>query len=66
MQGSPSFDDPLLTVREVADALRVSSMTVYRMIKSRDLAAIRVGRGYRIRQSEVERFLEAGRVGSEA
>lgn len=65
MQGSPSFaDDALLTVGEVARAMRVSTMTVYRLIKHGDLAAIRIGRGYRIRQSELERYLEAGRVGS--
>ena len=39
----------LLTVAEVADLLRVSNMTVYRLIKAGDLAALRVGKNYRIR-----------------
>ncbi|HMC71487.1 MAG TPA: helix-turn-helix domain-containing protein, partial [Mycobacteriales bacterium] len=34
----------LLTVREVADAMRVSTMTVYRLIRSGALPAIRVGK----------------------
>ena len=50
----------LLTVAEVADLMRVSSMTVYRLIKQGDLAAVRVGHNYRIRVAEVERYL-AGR-----
>lgn len=49
-----------LTVAEVADELRVSSMTVYRLIKSEQLPATRVGKSLRIREDDVERFL-AGR-----
>src|SRR4051794_21051461 len=38
-----------LTVAEVADQLRVSTMTVYRLIKAGDLVAARIGRSYRLR-----------------
>lgn len=48
-----------LTVAEVADLMRVSTMTVYRLIKAGDLAAVRVGRSYRIPEGEVDRYLEA-------
>ena len=37
-----------LTPQEVADHLRVSSMTVYRLIKSGELRAVRVGKAYRL------------------
>jgi excisionase family DNA binding protein len=47
-----------LTVSEVARNLRVSNMTVYRLIKSGQLSAVRVGRGYRIREDDVLRYLE--------
>jgi excisionase family DNA binding protein len=50
----------LLTVAEVASAMRVSTMTIYRLIKSGDLPAIRVGRSYRGRGVEVHRYLETG------
>jgi excisionase family DNA binding protein len=46
------------TVGEVARQLRVSNMTVYRLVKAGDLPAVRVGRGYRIRESDVVRYLE--------
>jgi excisionase family DNA binding protein len=47
----------LLTVAEVARTMRVSNMTVYRLIKSGQLAAVRVGKNYRIRESDVDRYL---------
>ena len=47
----------LVTVAEVAAAMRVSNMTVYRLIKSGELPALRVGKNYRLRESDVERFL---------
>ncbi len=52
------FGEPLLTVGEVAQLMRVSNMTVYRLVNSGQLAAVRVGRGYRIREDDVRRYLE--------
>ena len=46
-----------LTPREVADLLRVSSMTVYRLIKSGELRAARVGKAYRILEDDVDAYL---------
>ncbi len=51
------FGEPLLTVGEVAGLMRVSNMTVYRLIKSGQLPAIRVGKNYRIRRGDIERYL---------
>ncbi len=45
------------TVAEVAQLMRVSTMTVYRLIKAGDLGAVRVGRSYRIREDDVDRYL---------
>jgi excisionase family DNA binding protein len=53
--------DRLLMVREVADLMRVSNMTVYRLIKAGDLPAIRVGKNFRIRRTDVEGYLGGGR-----
>ena len=58
----PFVTGALLTVAEVAAGMRVSNMTVYRLIKSGELPAVRVGKGYRIRESELQRFLEARSV----
>lgn len=48
----------LLTVTEVASMLRVSKMTVYRLLKNGNLNAVRVGRGYRIDKIDIERYLK--------
>jgi excisionase family DNA binding protein len=62
---APFTEARLLTVNEVADLLRVSRMTVYRLIRRGDMAALRVGRTYRLREENVhsyltERYTEAG------
>jgi excisionase family DNA binding protein len=46
-----------VTVAEVAGQLRVSNMTVYRLIQSGQLPSTRVGRSYRIREEDVARYL---------
>lgn len=48
----------LLTVAEVAEMLRVSTMTVYRLIRTGQLPAVRVGRSYRVRRGDLESYLE--------
>jgi len=46
-----------LTVREVANTLRVSNMTVYRLINSGGLRAVRVGKSFRLLEDDVNRYL---------
>jgi excisionase family DNA binding protein len=46
-------------VNEVAQLLRVSKMTVYRLIKQGDLPAVRIGRGYRLREEDAHRYLDS-------
>ena len=48
----------LLTVQEVADALRVSKMSVYRLVESGELKSLRVGRTIRIREHVLTSYLE--------
>ena len=48
-----------LTAAEVASLLRVSTMTVYRLLKSGDLPSVRVGKSYRVREDDVDRYLAA-------
>jgi excisionase family DNA binding protein len=58
LTGQSALTTRFLTVAEVARLLRVSNMTVYRLVKGNQLAAVRVGRGYRIREEDVRRYLE--------
>lgn len=52
----------LLTPQEVADAMRVSTMTVYRLVKSGQIPAIRVGKHLRIRVADLNAYLESRMV----
>ncbi len=49
---------PFLTVAEVAAQMRVSKMTVYRLVHAGDLEAIRVGRSFRVSEQAVADYLE--------
>jgi excisionase family DNA binding protein len=57
LRPAESLGDRLLMVREVAELMRVSNMTVHRLIKAGDLPAIRVGKNFRIRRSDVGSYL---------
>ncbi len=46
-----------LTVQEVAQIMRVSKMTVYRLVHSGELASVRVGRSFRVPERAVNDYL---------
>lgn len=56
----PKGRGPFLTVAEVAAMLRVSNMTVYRLINAGAMASVRIGKSYRIEEAEVDRYLRHG------
>ncbi|WP_249352475.1 helix-turn-helix domain-containing protein [Nocardiopsis akebiae] len=47
-----------LTVADVATIMRVSKMTVYRMVHAGVLPAVRVGRSYRVPERSVRKYVE--------
>ncbi|WP_065571463.1 helix-turn-helix domain-containing protein [Microbacterium oleivorans] len=51
-------DVRFLTVAEVADLMRVSKMTVYRLVHSGELPAVRFGRSYRVPETAVAAALQ--------
>ncbi len=53
----PLSDVRFLTVAEVATAMRVSKMTVYRLVHSGELPAVRVGRSFRVTEDAVNEYL---------
>lgn len=50
-------DVRFLTVAEVAAAMRVSKMTVYRLVHGGELPAVRVGRSFRVPEDAVNDYL---------
>lgn len=48
----------ILTVDEVADLLKVTSQTIYNMIKDKRLTATKIGREWRFKRSDIEQLLD--------
>lgn len=57
MSSSPLGDVRFLTVAEVAAHMRVSKMTVYRLVHSGEMPAVRVGRSFRVSEQAVKDYL---------
>ncbi|PFG34148.1 helix-turn-helix domain-containing protein [Sanguibacter antarcticus] len=51
-----------LTVAEVAEVMRVSKMTVYRLVHSGELPAVQVGKSYRVPQEALQAFLASSYI----
>jgi excisionase family DNA binding protein len=49
---------PYYTARELADALSVNIMTIYRYINKKRLKAYKIGKEFRIEKAEFERFMK--------
>ncbi|MHA7240966.1 helix-turn-helix domain-containing protein [Arthrobacter sp. TMS1-12-1] len=55
----------LYTVAEVAAMMRVSKMTVYRLVQAGTIHSIRFGRSYRVPQSAVREYIDSTNSGSD-
>jgi excisionase family DNA binding protein len=51
-----------LTVAEVAAIMRVSKMTVYRLVHGGEMSAVRVGRSFRVPEPAVRAYLDEART----
>jgi excisionase family DNA binding protein len=58
------FEEPFLTVAEVAEILRLNPQTVRNWIDAGSLPAIRVGRRVRIKRADLDRILTDGYQGA--
>jgi excisionase family DNA binding protein len=53
------IDETFLTTEEVLDYLQVNLRTVYRLIKAGKIPAVRVGRQWRFRKSDIDAWLDS-------
>lgn len=60
------FPETLLNVQEVAEFLRVNATTVYTWARQGQLPAIKIGRRWRFRQSDLEMWLDQNRQDSQS
>jgi excisionase family DNA binding protein len=59
---APRAGVTFLTVAEVAAIMRVSKMTVYRLVHGGEMAAVRVGRSFRVPEGAVRTYLADART----
>lgn len=62
-EGTGLLPSRLMTVRETAALLRLNEFTVYRMVASRRLPHIRIGRKVLIDRPRLERWIERRTIG---
>lgn len=53
----------ILTTEEVLGYLRVTPRTIYRLIRTGELPALRIGRQWRFRRSDLDAWLDRQRAG---
>jgi excisionase family DNA binding protein len=61
------MSDPILTIKDVADYLKVNERTIYRLAANGELPGFKVGNSWRFKQSELEQYIAAqhNRVGKQ-
>lgn len=50
------------TPKDIASKLQLNLVTIYSYIKKKKLIAIRIGKSYRIDQTEFDKFIESNKL----
>ena len=59
--GSRLINQELMTIKEVADFLRISTISAYSWVREGRLPAIRIGKEWRVRSRDLDEWLELRR-----
>ena len=51
------MSDPILTIKDVAEYLKVNERTIYRLAASGELPGFKVGNSWRFKRSELEQYI---------
>lgn len=51
-------EDKILTIKEVAEYLRLVEKTVYRLASERKIPAFKVGGSWRFKKAEIDKWIE--------
>ncbi len=57
--------EDILTIREVADYLKITERTLYRLVQEGKLPAFKVGNSWRFRREDLERWISDQSRGTE-
>ncbi len=53
----------VMTVREVAEYLKVKARTIYRLVSKKEIPGFKVGGSWRFRKSEIDQWTKANTFG---
>jgi len=56
-------DKEIMTVNEVAEYLKISTVTTYRLIQEGKISAFKVGRSWRVKRTDLNEFIEQQKQG---
>ena len=56
--------EKLFNCDEVAEIFGIKKITVYDWVRKGKLPAVRVGKAYRVAESDIERYIEAHKIGA--
>jgi PTS system nitrogen regulatory IIA component len=57
-----NINPSIMTVHEVADYLRLSDATVYQMARSGRIPVFHMGRVWRFKRTEIEKWMESSEI----
>lgn len=58
----PGNDSGLLTIKEVADYLRMGLLTAYKMVKVGKIPAFKIGKQWRVKKEDLEKYIETQKL----
>ena len=50
----------LYTIEQISNSLKVTQRTIYNYIKNKDLKAVKIGKYWRVKHSDLEEFIDTG------
>ncbi len=57
-------NDTYMSLEEVADLLGVTYQLIYRLVRSGELPAVRLGKLYRVAKADLDKYLESSKSGA--
>lgn len=58
----PTKGTDLLTIKEVADYLRMGLLTVYKLVKTGKIPAFKIGKQWRVKKEDLEKYIETQKL----
>lgn len=54
-----NLNNDIMTITEVANYLKISEITTYKMVQNGTIPGFKIGRGWRIKREDLTAFIEA-------